>query len=128
MHSMFLRRTSVEEVLSIISNAENKTSTGVDGISNKLIKYSFSVVSSPLEILFNRCKNLSYFPEQFKITKNFPIFKEGNKDDFSNYRPISLLPAISRVFERIIFKRVYSYVEKLKLLDDNQFGFRKKTQ
>ena len=126
MHSMFLRRTSVEEVISIISNAKNKTSTGVDGISNRLLKYCCSVVSSPLEILFNRCMNLSYFPDQFKIAKIIPIFKEGNKDDFSNYRPISLLPAISKVFERIIFKRAYSYVEKFKLLDDNQFGFRKK--
>ena len=126
MLSHNLMECSLEEVLSIIPNAENKTSTGVDGISNKLIKYRCSVVSSPSEILFNRCKNLSYFPEQFKIIKNFPIFKEGNKDDFSNYRPISSLPAISRVFERIIFKRVYSYVEKFKLLDDNQFGFRKK--
>ena len=70
--------------------------------------------------------NLSYFSEQFKIAIIIPIFKEGNKDDFLNDRPISLLPAISKVFERIIFERVYSYVEKFKLLDDNQFGFRKK--
>ena len=96
MHSMFLRRTSVEGVIPIISNAKNKTSTGVDGISNRLLKYCCSVVSSPLEILFNRCMNLTYFSDQFKIAKIIPIFKEGNKDDFSNYRPISLLPAISK--------------------------------
>ena len=119
MHSMFLRRTSVGEVVSIITSAKNKTSTGVGVISNKLLKYCCSVVSFPLEILFNRCINPSYFPEQFKIAKIIPIFKGGNKDYFSNFRPISLLLAISKVFERIIFKRVYSYVEKFKLFEDN---------
>ena len=116
MHSMLLRIYSLEEEVSIMANARNKTSTGMDVMGNKLLKYCCSVESSPLEILFKSCMNLSYFPEQFKIAKIIPTFKEGSKDDFSNDRPIFLLPAILRVFELIIFKRVYSYVKQFKLL------------
>ena len=70
---------------------------------------------------FQQVNKPEFFSEQFKIAKLIPFFTEGEKDNFSDYRPISLLPVISKVFERIIFKRVNSYVEKFKILDYNHF-------
>ena len=126
MQSVFLRPTSTVEIQSIIGKLKNKTSSGPFGISNKLLKFCEPVISPILTILINRCMSYGYFPEQLKVAKIVPIYKEGDRDSFSNYRPISLLSPISKIFERIIYSRIYSYIEKFHLLNDNQFGFRKK--
>ena len=66
------------------------------------------------------------FPDKTKIAKITPIFKSGEKDLMKNYRPISILPAFSKIVERIIYNRVYSYVTNNLLLHDEQFGFQHK--
>ena len=58
-----------------------------------------------------------------KIAEVIPIFKQGSKINFSNYRPISLLSSFSKTFKKIVYKRVYRYLLKFKLLSPNQFGF-----
>ena len=70
--------------------------------------------------------NTGTFPDKLKIAKVIPIFKKGDPSLFENYRPISLLPAISKVLEKIIALQLSSYFEKNKLLFDNQYGFRPK--
>ena len=65
------------------------------------------------------------FPDQLKIAKIIPIYKKGDQHIFDNYRPISLLPAISKVFEKIVFQQVYDYVTDNNLLYESQYGFRK---
>ena len=74
--------------------------------------------------MLNRCIELGQYPESLKIAKVIPLFKNGNKDDPSNFRPISLLPIIGKVFERIIFDRIQNYLNVFEILSDSQFGFR----
>ena len=90
------------EVISAINNLENKTSYGCDGISNKLLKLIKNEISKPITIIVNQCLTTEIFPTAFKIAKVKPIYKKGNKSDLNNYRPISLLPTISKIFERVI--------------------------
>ena len=74
--------------------------------------------------MFNRCIELGQYPESLKIAKVIPFFKNRNKDDPSNFRPISLLPIIGKVFERIIFDRIQNYLNVFETLSDSQFGLR----
>ena len=67
------------------------------------------------------------FPDAFKVAKIIPIFKKGNSSLLVNYRPISLLPTISKVFERVIHDQMYEHFNNFNLLAEQQYGFRKKT-
>ena len=65
------------------------------------------------------------FPAKLKIVKVIPLFKKGDKSIFSNYRPISLLPSISKLFEKVIYRQLYKYFEDSNLFYEGQYGFRK---
>ena len=65
------------------------------------------------------------FPDDFKLSKVIPLFKKGDSSLLINYRPISLLPTISKIFERVIHDQMYEYFNKFKLLAEQQYGFRK---
>ena len=64
-------------------------------------------------------------PVELKISRVVPLFKAGHKSIFSNYRPISVLPAFSKILEKLLYNRLIDYLSKYNLLTDNQFGFRK---
>ena len=110
----------------IIYNLPPKSNSGCDGISSKLLKVIAPAKIKPLTLLINQVLNTGTFPDKLKIAKVIPIFKKGDPSLFENYRPISLLPAISKVLEKIIALQLSSYFEKNKLLFDNQYGFRPK--
>ena len=110
-----------KEVSASIRSLKNKASSGHDGISNKIVKTSISVISHPLTKLFNQCINLGYFPSNIK-----PLFKNGSKNDPSCYRPISLLSSLSKVFEKILFNRMMHFIKKFKIINENQFGFQQR--
>ena len=80
-------------------NLENKTSSGHDGISNMLLKIIKHDISQSLTIIINQMLTTGIFPDAFKLSKVIPLFKKGNFSLLVNYRPISLLPTISKVFE-----------------------------
>ena len=65
------------------------------------------------------------FPDAFKLSKVIPLFKKGDSSLLVNYRPISLLPTISKVFERVIHDQMYEYFNQFNLLAEQQYGFRK---
>ena len=67
------------------------------------------------------------FSDAFKLSKVIPLFKKGDSSLLVNYRPISLLPTISKVFERVIHDQMYEYFNQFNLLSEQQYGFRKKT-
>ena len=68
------------------------------------------------------------FPDAFKVAKIISIFKKGDCSFLVNYRPISLLPTISKVFERVIHDQMYEYFNNFNLLAEQQYGFRKKNR
>ena len=79
----------------------------------------------PLEHIFNLCIEKSIWPKQLKIAEVVPIFKSGDKHLATNYRPISLISNIAKLLEKIIHCRLLIFLNKNKILIDNQFGFRK---
>ncbi len=124
--SAFFSNTSKSEILDILTNLNPKKSCGYDLISNRVLKETSYIIAPFLETLYNMCMSKSLFPECFKIAKVTPLFKGGDKHDVNSYRPISLLPSMGKLLEKIISVRIVEFLEKHKLLSDSQFGFRKK--
>ena len=118
------RQISELEVRSAIDNLENKTTCGCDGISNKLLKLIKNEISKPITLIVNQSLKTGIFPKAFKIAKVKPIYKKGDKANLNNYRPISLLLTISKIFERVIHTQLYKYLSDNKLLCEQQYGFR----
>ena len=115
------------ETMKAIDRLENKNSSGHDGISNKLLKLVKNELKSPLTLIINLMITTDIFPESFKISKITPLYKQGDHSLLTNYRPISLLPTISKVFERIIYDQMYEYLNENNLLAKEQYGFVKIT-
>ena len=87
------------QVHKIISKLKNGKATGIHQMPNKLLKVSKKLISSSLARIFNQCIQKNIFPDDFKVGRVAPIFKSGDKEDFNNYRPISVLPTVARIFE-----------------------------
>ena len=99
--------------------------TYIYGISPKILKISERAITPVLTNIFNRSFQEGVFPTKLKYAKIVPIFKGGSKLDVSNYRPISLLPIISKVLERLMYNRLISFLEKYNVIFEHQFGFQK---
>ncbi len=104
-----------EHVMKIIDNMKSKTSCGFDGISMKIVKSIKNVLVETLTIIINQMLHTGIFLDLLKIAKVTPIFKKDDETIFSNYRPISLLPVISKLFEKVIFSPTYEFFQKDKL-------------
>ena len=125
-NAFFLSPTDEQEIAKIILSLKNKNSSGYDGISNVLIKKLTSEICYPLAIIFNKSILEGKFPRAMKVADVLPVFKSKDKSVCTNYRPISLLPVVSKVLERIIYKRLYYFLQKEHLLYNSQYGFRNK--
>jgi len=82
-------------------------------------------IAVPLAHIVNFSFTNGTYPDQLKIAKVCPIFKDGSKNEFSNYRPISVIPSFSKIFEKIISNRLLSYINKFDIFNPGQYGFRK---
>ena len=104
---------------------ENKASYGHgDNISNKLIKSAKEVLVEPLTLLVNQMLKSGHFPSELKISGVKPLFKNGDPAKVSNYRPIFLLPSMSKIFEYVTFYQLFDYMCTNNLLTIEHFGFR----
>ena len=112
------------DLIEVIESLKNKYSTDWYDINTVLVKHLKTILAGPLTEIFNDCLTSGIYPNCLKIAKIVPIFKEGEIDDPSDYRPISLLPVLGKIFERIIFKRAQSNVDKFNIIRNTQFGFR----
>ena len=97
--------------------------SGPDNIPSKVLKYAMEVIKSPLALLFNNCVDECHFPSDLKYADVTPLFKKGNNTNKENYRPISILPSISKIYERQIFKQISNFVSTI--LSPYLCGFRK---
>ena len=120
------KKVNDNEVLSIINKLKNKKSRGADNISNQLLKTIKQELCKPLTIIINQMIETRVYPEKFKISKITPIYKKNERTNIANYRPISLLPTLSKLFERVIHTQLYTYFDENKLLSEQQYGFREK--
>ena len=114
------------EVLCIINKMDNKSSSGYDAISNKILKYLKNELCNGITLIVNQMLETGIFPSGLKLSKIIPLYKKGDKNLLSNYRPISLLPTMSKIFERVIYNQLYSYFTSNNLLSEQQYGFRAK--
>lgn len=115
---------SFEDVSKIMNNFKPKCSVGEDNISLKLIKKITNSLSPALSLVINQSFSTGIFPDPFKIAKVIPLYKKEERSKFDNYRPISLLSSLSKIFEKIVHKQLYAYMNDNKLLCLNQHGFR----
>ena len=113
------------DIFEIINSMKPKASSGIDELSNKILKHIQEVIVPPLTIIINQMLNTGLFPEKLKVSKVIPLYKKGDEHLFTNYRPISLLPSMSKIFEKVIFKQLSYYFEENCLIFTNQYGFRK---
>ena len=126
-NKFILACTKEENILKIIDRLHPKSSCGPDGISVKLLKDIKHEIIKPVTLITNQCILTGVFPDKLNIAKVIPIHKKDDKSQLENYRPISILPAISKVIERLIFYQMHDYFHTNKLYLEGQYGFRKKT-
>ena len=120
------REVSIVEVSKILKSLERKKATGIDNLPASLLKDGANTIAVPLAYLINLSIQTGMIPNEWKIARIIPLYKSGSKSSFDNYRPISILPVISKIIEKIIHKQFMDFLEENKLLYKNQFGFRSK--
>lgn len=125
LKSMFFEHVSVTEIYNIIKSLPNKKSTGLDKINKNMITIIFNQYSDFLTNLINLSFDQGIFFSKLKKSLVVPIFKQGSKNDFNNYRPISLLSLLSKIIEKVMYTRLTKFLDKHNIIADNQYGFRK---
>ena len=114
-----------KEISSIIKSIKAKDTHGYDGIPTKILKISSNYITSPLTYICNEIFLSGSFPDRLKFSVVKPVHKKGDKTNYTNYRPISLLISYSKVFEKAIYTRLTEYLINNNLLVENQYGFQK---
>ena len=112
-------------LFNVLKNVEVTKAAGLDQISGKFLKDGARILAKPISELCNLSITLGSFSNAFKIAKVKPLFKKGSKTDPSNYRPISLLPLLSEVFERLVLDQTQEFLTLYKILYDYPSGIRK---
>lgn len=125
-HNFFLRPASEEEILALIQALGAGKAAGIDQITSLVIKNCATVISPVLTKIINDCLSSGTYPEALKTARVVPVYKGGNMAQVSNYRPISVLPMLNTVFERVIYNRLTEFLTKHKILYEYQYGFRRK--
>jgi hypothetical protein len=123
--SIYLNKVTTDEVIKLTSKLDITKSEDIYGINPRLVKLAGPYISDILTYIFNRSFQSGIFPNNLKKTKVFPIHKADSKMTTSNYRPISILPIISKILERLMHKRLVNFFEKHDTIYKHQFGFQK---
>ena len=101
-------------------------STGLDMIPARILKITANIIASSMPWIFNLSLKKGTFVDEWKKAWVLPIYKSGNRSNCENYRPISILPVISKILERCVFNQLYNFLNENSLLSKHQFGFRPK--
>ena len=123
--SMSLSPVTENEVSSLIKNLKN-IAAGWDDLATKQMKIVSQYISRPLTYLCNLSMTKGVFPRELKVANVIPLFKAGNIMSVNNYRPVSISPVFSKIFEKLMFNRLSEYLKWKNVLCVNQFGFREK--
>ena len=124
MKNMLIPYISKYEITGIIKSLKN-SSAGSDYIIASRAKQCIQHYIKTLTYLTNSSFECGIFPNELKLAKVIPIFKNGDKQDISNYRPISILSFFSKIFEKTMYNHLINFIDKNKILYNYQFGFRK---
>ncbi|KAI5636779.1 reverse transcriptase (RNA-dependent DNA polymerase) domain-containing protein [Phthorimaea operculella] len=124
-NSMFLMPMLENEVRKEVISLKNTNSEGYDEISTKIIKACIDIILPILTHLINLSFTTGTFPEALKLAIVKPLHKKESKTEMSNYRPITLIPVLSKVFEKCFYIRLFGYLHKYNILNKDQYGFQK---
>ena len=119
-----LSNISEEKVLKIMTNIESSKTDGVDKLSSRFLKDGANILVKPISTLYNLSISQGVFPNACKVAKLKPIVEKGKKPDPSSYRPVSLLPSISKIIERVIHDQTNAFLVDEDMLYNYQSGFR----
>jgi len=122
-NSMFFNPTTTTEVIKSIMSLNKEG--GLKDVSRKFLLLCNLPLSHYLMDLFNLCISIGTYPDVFKIAQITPIHKKGSIQEIPNYRPISVLCNLSKIFENLIYERIQKFCQSSNFLAENQFGFRK---
>ena len=122
--SIFFYPTNEEEIQRIINRLPNKRSSGHDNIDNILLKEIFPCLLGILASLFNESLKDGIFPDTFKLAEVVPLHTGKTTTALDNYRPISLLCTISKILEKVVYKRIYEFLTNTGQITSSQYGFR----
>ena len=124
INSLYLEPVSESEIHNLISSLKNN-SPGYDHLRANLLKMSFPIICKPLTYICNLSLQDGVFPQELKLANVIPLFKSGDRELFNNYRPVSILCSLSKIFEKIMYVRLLNYLNTHQILFSYQFGFRK---
>ena len=120
--SIFLKPVSIPECETIIKKLNN-SKCNIDTLPVTLFKEVSNVLSPLIVNLVNRCFLTGVFPDTLKIACVTPIYKKGDKNLISNYRPIAVVHYLSKIIEKLLFNRLSDFFKKFDVIHSNQFGF-----
>lgn len=124
-NSLFIFPTDINEIFKIIMNLRNTNAVGYDQLPTKIIKLTAKLIAPPLNYLTNLSFSSGIFPEKLKISVIKPIYKKDDKASMCNYRPIALIPILSKIIEKAMHTRIFNFLEKHGILTPQQNGFRR---
>ena len=122
--SLFLKPITESEILEITKSLKKSNSCGFDGINSNIVKKIIYSIVKPLCYIFNLSISTGNVPDKLKIAKIVPVYKKNDSHLCKNYRPISILPCFSKILEKCMYKRLYSFLIANSILTDSQYGFR----
>jgi hypothetical protein len=123
--SFVMNQTNESEIMQIIHSLRVRCAVGVDQISSTVLKRYAQLLAAPIAHICNLAISSGVFPSAFKLGQIKPIYKNGDKSRVDNYRPITILPTLSKILERLMNKRLVTYVESNNYLSPAQYGFRR---
>ena len=122
--AFYLKTPSLDVGISLMRNIDEKKATGLDMIPSKLLKMAASIVTPSLTVIFTKSIITGIYPTEWKMARVTPVFKKGVKSNLNNYRPISVIPVVLKVFEKIVYDQLYQYLNDNQLLSSCRSSFR----
>src|SRR5688572_18913713 len=123
LNSFAMLPTSSYELIAINKTLKDTHSTGPDDLNPHVLSPLMDLLAIPLSEIINCSIRTGEVPSDIKLAKVVPIYKQGNKNEVSNFRPVSILPFFSKLFERVMYDRLYSFINQSKILYPFQHGF-----
>lgn len=123
--SIYMNPTTDSEIDNVYKSLKNSLTCDIDSIQVRPVKYVLDIILPQLTHIYNLALSTGVFPKKMQVAKVITIFKGGEKNSLSNYRPISILPVFSKGLEKIINARIIGFANKYNLISPTQFGFRK---
>ena len=115
---------AAQEFMETLAQIKTNKSPGIDGISAKLLKDAGDTITESLVNIFNLSLRPGIFPDDWKLARVTPIYKDGSKTECGNYRPISVISVIAKVFEKLVCNQLRSFMKENNIIIDEQSGFR----